>query len=422
MAKLFEYQERRAHAVLKMRQINDKAETEKRDYSAEEDQKHKQLKTEIADLDRKIERARDLQEAERAAPAILHSGRLGDGAYENRARQFSLLKAINARLGDVDVDVGFEREISSEVKRRSGRKFSGIAVPDEYFQVERRTLLVGSSAASLFPEAHRDDLFIDTLRARLIVGQLGATVLDGLIGDQDIPRQLTSSTAQWVAEDGSLTETDMTIDDVTLAPKTVGAMTSYSRRTLINSLPAIENLVRNDLSSVIANAIDEKALVGTGASNTPTGVASATGLASLSLATPTLAQVLAFPAAVQGSNADLGAMAWAMAPRSVAKLRSVVKFATTDSVCLMETATSMGGFPVAVSTSLSTNDSPDQNTVLFGVWSQLIVGTWSGTDILVNPYETTAYAKGRVLVRAMRDVDVAVRHGQSFAKATNLPT
>src|SRR5262249_8674456 len=156
---------------------------------------HKSLKAEVADLDRKIERARDLQEAERAAPAILYSGRLGDGQYEQRARQFSLLKMINARCGDVDIDVGFEREISAEVKRRSGRKFQGIAVPDEYFQIEKRTLLVGSSAASLYPEQHRDDLFIDTLRAKIIVGALGATVLDNLVGDQDIPRQTGSSVA-----------------------------------------------------------------------------------------------------------------------------------------------------------------------------------------------------------------------------------
>jgi hypothetical protein len=39
----------------------------------------------------------------------------------------------------------------------------------------------------------------------------------------------------------------------------------------------------------------------------------------------------------------------------------------------------------------------------------------------VNPYETTAYAKGRVMVRAMRDVDVAVRHAAAFAFADDLP-
>ena len=418
MPKLHELQERRATCVAEMRSINDKAETEKRDYSADEDKRHKDLKAELSGLDRQIDRARDLVEAERSTPAIVHHGNLGDGQYENRARKFSLLKAINARLGE-DVDVGFEREISQEVARRSGKKFSGIAVPDEYFQVEKRTLLVGSSAATLYPEQHRDELFIDVLRARIIVGRLGATVLDGLIGDQDIPRQTASSTAQWVAEDGSLTETDPTFDDVTLSPKTVGAMTSYSRRTLINALPSIEGIVRNDLANVIANAIDLAALIGPGTGNTPTGITSESGVLTATLATPTWAQVLAMPAAVQRVNADVdGSGAWAMAPDAVLKLRSTAKVASTDSVMIMDGPTDLVGYPVAVSSVL---DDTGGGTVIFGYWSQLLVGYWSGVDILVNPYETTAYAKGRVLVRAMRDTDVAVRHPTSFVYATDLP-
>src|SRR5262245_39446194 len=122
MPKLHELQERRAHVVSEMRSINDKAEAESRDYSDAEQTQHKTLKAELAGLDRKIEVARDLADAERAAPAIIHSGNRGDGRYEERAKSFSLLKMINARCGDVDVDIGFEREISAEVVRRSGRK------------------------------------------------------------------------------------------------------------------------------------------------------------------------------------------------------------------------------------------------------------------------------------------------------------
>lgn len=417
MPKLHELQERRALAVSEMRAINEKAETEKRDYSADEDQKHKKLKTEIAGLDGQIQRARDLQEAERAAPAILHHGR-GDGTYENRARDFSLLKAINARLGDVDVDAGFEREISAEVKRRSGRAFAGIAVPDEYFHVERRTLLVGSSAAPLYPTQHRDDLFIDKLRASLIVGRLGATVLDNLIGSQDIPKQTGSSSAQWLAEDQSLTQSDATFTDVTLTPKTVGAVTSYSRRTLINSLPAVEEIVRNDLTRVIAEAIDFQALFGTGSGNYPKGVIHQSGAISETL-TPTWAQVLEFPADIQIANADIGSLGWAMAADAVKKLRSTAKVASGgDSVMIMEDPNSLAGYPVQQSTLLTMNDTAASSCVIFGAWSQLLVGYWSGVDILVNPYDSSAYMAGRVLMRVMRDVDCAVRYGESFAYAT----
>jgi HK97 family phage major capsid protein len=416
MAKLHELQERRSTAVSEMRAINDKAESEKRDYSDAENDKHKKLKTEVAGLDRQIERARDLAEAERAAPAVVHHGR-GDGQFETRAREFSLLKAINARLGE-NVDDGFEREISAEVRARSGRSFQGIAVPDQYFHGEQRTLLVGSSAAPLYPTQHRDDLFIDKLRASLIVGRLGATVLNDLVGAQDIPRQTGSSTAQWLAEDGALTETDATFDDVTLTPKTVGAVTSYSRRTLINALPSIEEIVRADLTAVIAEAIDYQALFGSGSGNFPRGVVNAVGVIAETLsAPPTLAQLLEFPADIQVANADVGSMGWAMAADAQKKLRGSVKVASTDSAMLMEAPDSLLGYPVATSTIMTMSDTATSSIVIFGAWSQLLVGFWSGTDILINPFESVAYMRGRVLMRVMRDVDVAVRHGQSFAWA-----
>lgn len=419
--KLHELQEARAAAVAEMRAINDKAEAEKRDLTADEDAKFGTLKTTIADLDKKIGRAQTLADAERSAPAIVH-GRLGDGAFEERARDFSITKAIRASLprdvGGGGVDAGFEREISQEVARRSGRVFQGIAVPDQVFLQERRTLLAGSSAADLIPNVHRADLYIDRLRAALVTGRLGATILDGLVGTVDIPRGTGSSTAQWVGEDGSLTETDAAFDDVTLAPKTVGAMTSYSRRTLLSASPSIEQIVRNDLASVVANAIDYQAMVGDGSGNTPTGILNATGSHSLPAMTPTWAEVLEFPARIEGADAALGSLAWAMSPHGAKLLRSTAKVSSTDSVMIMESPNELAGYPAAKTTALTTDNSPQTSLALFGDWSQLLIGYWSGIDILVNPYETTAYAKGRVLVRAMRDVDVAVRHGEAFAHAT----
>jgi len=420
--KLHELQEQRASAVASMRALTDKADAEKRDLSDDEHKSFTDLKTKVAGLDRNIEVARDLAEAERAAPAILHSGRLGDGAYEQRAREFSITKAICARLGD-NVDDGLEREISSEVARRSGRKFQGIAVPDEVFYAEKRTLLAGSTAADFIPNVHRADLFIDRLRASLITGRLGATILDNLVGTVDIPKQTGSSSAQWVAEDGSITETDATLTDVNLTPKTVGAMTSFSRRTLISAAPSVEQLVRNDLAAVIANAIDYQAMVGDGSSNTPTGITNA-GASSATLATPSWAQVLAFISAIQASDADVGALGWAMNPYAAAKLRGTLKVSgDAGAGYLMDAPNAMAGYAAAVTSALPGNPGTSPataGTVIFGAWSQLLIGYWSGVDILANPYETTAYAKGRVIVRAMRDCDVQVRHAAAFAYAADL--
>jgi len=215
-----------------------------------------------------------------------------------------------------------------------------------------------------------------------------------------------------------LTETDATFADVTLTPRTVGAVTSYSRRTLINAVPSIEEIVRRDLTAVIATAIDYQALFGTGTLNTPLGVVNAPGVVAGTL-TPTWAEVVGFPAAIQSANADVGSLGWAMAPDAVKKLRSTVMVASTDSAMLMEGPDTLAGYPVQVSTLLTSQPTtPLTSVVIFGAWSQLLVGYWSGVDILVNPYESAAYLRGRVLMRVMRDVDVAVRHGESFTYAS----
>lgn len=380
------------------------------------------LETEVRNLDKQIGRAKTLAEFERSAPAVVSSESIGDGKYEERAADFSITKAIAAKMGE-DVDAGFEREISQEVTKRSGRKFQGIAVPDEAFH-EKRTLLAGSSAADLVPNVHRGDLFVDKLRGALVVGRLGATVLDNLVGTVDIPKQTGSSSAQWVAEDGSLTETDAAFTDVNLAPKTVGAMTSFSRRTIINAVPSIEQLVRNDLASVIASAIDAKAMLGDGTGNTPTGIVNVSGVASPTFASgPTWAQVLSFISAIEGADAALGSLGWAMSPAAVAKFRGTLKVSgDAGAGFLMDAPGNLAGYAAASTTAIPTvAGTPDTSTVIFGAWSQLLLGMWSGTDLVVNPYETTAYAKGRVLVRAMRDVDVAVRHAAAFAFADDMP-
>jgi HK97 family phage major capsid protein len=422
--RLFELQERRAAIVTEMRAINTKAETEKRDYSADEDKRHKELKTELAGLDTKIERARDLQEAERAAPAILHHGR-GDGHFEERARDFSIIRAIRAAIGD-QVDAGFEREISAETERRTGRQARGIMIPDQAF-LEKRVMLAdptGSPAgagAPLYPTTIRPDLFIDRLRASLVVARLGATVIDNLFGDISIPRQTGSVATQWLAEDEDIDASDLAFDDVQLKPRTIGGLTSYSRKLLLNSTPSIEAIVRNDLARTVANAIDAAALLGPGTGNAPTGIVAQSGVTELSLATPSWTEVLAFISTVQGNDGDVGGLAWALAPGATATLRGTAKVSSTDSVMIQEAPDSLAGYPAIATTALMSGDSPDKSTVILGSWSQLLVGRWGGVDILANPFAETAYVRGRVLVRVMADVDIAVRHPESFAFASDMP-
>jgi hypothetical protein len=58
--------------------------------------------------------------------------------------------------------------------------------------------------------------------------------------------------------------------------------------------------------------------------------------------------------------------------------------------------------------------------MIFGNTSDLLVGMWSGLDLIVDPY--TAATSGTVRVVALQDVDVAVRHPESFAVIVDMIT
>ena len=344
----------------------------------------------------------------------------GDGNFDTEVRKFSITKAIASKL-DAGVDAGREREISQEIARRTGRQFEGIAVPMEVF--EERVLTTAAPAAgpgsNIISTDHRGDLFIDRLRAALRIRGLGATVLSNLRGNVDIPKLQASATAGWVAENAGLSSSDHQFDKVQLTPKHAGAITEFSRNMVLQSSPDIEQLVRNDFAAVLAETIDQAAING-GGGNEPTGITGQTDVLTGSLATPSWSEVLSIVEEIEEN--DNAGTAWLTHPSVVRLLRSTLK-ETGDAGAgyIMEGSRRLADFPLTSTTLVPTSGSPLTATAIFGRWSDLLIGYWSAFDLLVNPYESTAYSKGNVQVRAMMTTDVAVRHPESFVVTTDAP-
>jgi len=53
------------------------------------------------------------------------------------------------------------------------------------------------------------------------------------------------------------------------------------------------------------------------------------------------------------------------------------------------------------------------SAIIFGNFSDLVIGMWGGLDLMVDPY--TGSSAGTVRVVALQDVDVALRNTVSFA-------
>jgi hypothetical protein len=243
---------------------------------------------------------------------------------------------------------------------------------------EKRDLTIGVLAQGGYLKA--TDLlaqsFIELLRNKMMVQVAGAWVLTGLVGDIAIPRQTGGATAYWVSEGNPPTEADQAVDQVALAPKTVGAFTDISRKLLLQSSIDVEAFVRNDLASVLALAIDLAALHGSGTAPEPKGIVNQTGVT---------AQF------VWESNAG---------------------------------ATPVNGYRALVTnqvkSDLTKGTGQNLSAIFFGNWRDLIIGQWGTLDILVDPY--TGGTTGTVRVIAFQDVDVAVRHGESFSVVVDADT
>lgn len=167
--------------------------------------------------------------------------------------------------------------------------------------------------------------FIDLLRNSMILDRLGVTVLNDLSGNVAIPSQTGAATCYWVAEGGAPTESQQTIGQVPLTPKTAGAFTDFTRRLLLQASIAVELFVRMDLARVLALGLQDGALNGTGSGNQPTGLFNIAGLGSVAMGTnggaPTYDMCVDLETAVANSNADIGNLAYVTNSKVRGKLR-----------------------------------------------------------------------------------------------------
>jgi HK97 family phage major capsid protein len=349
---------------------------------------------------------------------------------EKEARSFSFMRAINALANPTDRRsqdaASFEREVSEAVADKMGREARGFYIPQD---VQSRDLNVTTSTAGGHTVA--TDLlassFIDLLRNKLMVMQMGAQMLTGLNGNIAIPRQTGGATSYWVAESGSPTESQQAFDQVTMSPKTVGAFTDISRKLLLQSSIDAEGFVRNDLATTLATAIDLAAITGTGADNQPTGIVNVSGIGDVAGGTnglaPTWAHIVELWSDLATANADVGTTGLLTNSKVVGKLMSTLKASGVSGYIVEDFPgangmTSCGGMRMGVSNQVPSNLDKGSSTgvcsaIIAGNWNDLIVGQWGALDLMADPY--TGSTSGTLRVVALQDIDIAVRHAVSFS-------
>ena len=393
------------------------------------------LESEVATLQAQETRQATIDDLDRRATGqpVAGTGH-GDARFDELAAAVTIVDVIRAQMGSTDAASGRAREVSAELARRSGRAPEGLLfnMAASGAPTEQRVFTLANPSAgpgSNLVQTTVSPNLIDRLRERVLVRKLGATVLGGLVGNLSIPRLKASASATWFAENTSITVADPQTDAILLTPKHCGGIVALSRNMLQQPSLDVTRLVENDLMQLLAVALDQAAIVGGGA-NAPSGLlASGSGIAIVPGGTnglaPTWANVINLIGAVDQSNALDGSLGFLTNAKAVKAMRQTPKTtADTASQFIMQDGATLAGYGLASTQNVPSNGTKGSGTALssliFGDWSQLILGFWSELDILVNPFDSTGYAAGNVLVRAAMTATVAIKQPLAFAAITDL--
>lgn len=371
------------------------------------------------------------------------------GMSDRDVREFSVLRLMHALANPSDASAqraaAFEMEASAAAQTQAGkdnRALRGHTIPVDVLrrpvtdsrvvaervsgELQRRDLLVGTATAGGNTVA--TDLlsgsFIDLLRNRMSVMAMGATMLGGLVGNLAIPRQTGSPAIQWLGENGTVTAGDQSFDQVGLSPKTAAGMTKYSRRMLLQSSLDVEAFVRADLAIIMALGVDLAALNGSGASNQPRGVLQTAGIQSVAIGTnggvPTWDHIVDLESAIYTLNADVNGMGYLTNARMRGRLKKTAELGNTAALPIWR-GSEVNGYRALASNQVPGNLTKGTGTnlsaILFGNFADVLIGTWGGLDIVVDPF--TAADAGNTRIVAMQDADVALRRVASFAAITD---
>lgn len=337
------------------------------------------------------------------------------GMTEREARAFSITNVVRFLMNPNDRTrerAAFELEASRAVGDSLGREAEGVFIPSDVLMDSNylRSQNTGTPAQGgvLVAQDYRAGSFIELLRNRMALTGRGVRLLQGLTGNVDIPKQTGGGTFYWFGEDGEPTDTEASFGLVSMTPHSAGMAIPFTRRMAQQGTPDIEALVRDDLLKGMALGLDKTALVGHASPDAPDGLrdkifASAIDWAA-SATMPDEDGLIDLETAVADSNADVGDLAYMFSPATVGHLK---KQRDGDGRRLEVVKDGMAN-DYAYTRTKQMND----GEAIFGNWSDLIIGMWSGLDLRVDT-STKAASDGKVL-RVFADIDTAVRNLESF--------
>lgn len=292
----------------------------------------------------------------------------------------------------------------------------------------------GPTGGYLVPQQYAEEV-IELLSAKAVVRKMGAVSLP-LEGTLNIPKLTAGATAYFIGEAQNIPVSQPTFDQIKLTEKTLVTMVPISNKLIRLSSPKVDIQVRNNMIDVMAKKEDLAFIRGTGTDYSPKGLlhwASPTNKFPANSAV-TVSNIAAdLQAAInklESANVPMDKVGWIMSPRVKNFLMTAMNqngiYVWRDE---MEKGTLLG-YPYAVTTQIPSNlgTAGNESGVYLVDFSECIIGDGPQLEVSVSTqaaYEQdgtfiSAFQADLTVVKMVRYVDFAVRHGEAVAVIQNV--
>lgn len=309
-------------------------------------------------------------------------------------KNFSLLKTVRSISKNQPLDelTNAVVEQGKSEMRKAGLSAQGqLVIPTNEVRAIHSVTADGESVVAT-------DVFdiLTPLRAKNVLAQAGATIYSNLTSDVKIPI-MSKSNVTFEDENGEAKDGAGAFNYLKLTPHRLTAYVDISKELLAQDSVDVENAIRTDLVNAINSKLEEAFLSDfTGSTVQPKGVFAV--VKPDSAVTKDFATLVANEAKVEDANI-LNEPCYILSNKAKAALRAMAKGAKSTEL-VYENGEIDG------TKAYNTSNVPASN-YLFGDMSSLVIGTWSGLDLIVDPYTQASRGAVRLVVNMYVDFGVA---------------
>lgn len=380
--------------------------------------------SELDALVKELEAANQVEAAEqRAAEQKL------DLLQKKAGRSFSLVKFVR-ELSEGRGLTGLEAEVAemgAEEYRRMGLTANGAVVPSAFIRAAQ-----GQNAGTAVDGGNLVETmaarYVEALKEKLVVAQLGATVLTDLLGEVPVITSAAIS-ADWGAEGAAASTKKANYAKAVMKPHRNSVNVVVTKDLLRQTSFDVEQDLINKITEAHAVLLESAAIAGKGTDNEPKGILNTVGIGDVAMGTNGAAiswkKVVELETKVNSVNANRGRMAYLTNAKVFGALKTTEK-ATGSGRFIMEDAAAgrcngyVTEFSNLVPSNLTKGSGSNLSAMIFGNFQDLYIGQWGGLDIVVDPYTSKKTAEIEICLNAWNDVLVA--EPKSFAAIKDIVT